>query len=371
MSSPAMTGPELVAQKLGTSVPRPRWLRAVPDDETTRPSGRAENSVWRPTELGQYVGQERNVQRLTIWVTSALKRKRQPGPVMITGPRGLGKTSLAEIVAAMVNATLPESEHVGFHESTGDACSSPLQLANVLNKLEPGDVLFIDEAHQMGSRAQEMIGLGIESGRIIVPGNKSGTTDAVPHDLPRFTLVIATTKPADISAPLRDRFGLTLAMDWYHPDELATIVARKAERECIEMTDDAALMVANTGRQTPRVALGVFGQVFAYADTVDALTLDVDTITRAFETMGIDPLGLTDRERDYLGVVASWNGRRVGLKNLASASGLDPKEINNDIEPPLVRAGLLDAGNRGRCLTRHAYEHLYPTRPIPPMLGHV
>lgn len=347
--------------------PRPR-LRVVRDDEDT-PAEITRNAVWRPSSLGEMVGQARPQMRIKMLVSSALKRGRQPGHVLISGPYGLGKTTLSAIIAGMINEGRPDDEKVGFHSTTGDGVSSPQQMAATLCKLQEGDVLFIDEGHQMGLRAEEMIGLAMEDGRITVPGTKSGSVPAQSRDIPAFTLVIGTTKPANISAPLRSRFALSVAMEYYSIEELAQIVTMKAEREQMAITQEAAEMIAGAGRHTPRLTLGVFDLVSAYVDTIDAPKMDAEVTAEAFTELGIDSLGLDDRDRDYLEVVASYAGRRVGLAPLSATSGLDSREISHDIEPYLMRVGLIDLTSRGRCLSKRAYAHLYPDQPIPPMLG--
>lgn len=345
--------------------PKPR-LSVVPD----LPAAESEDTgVWRPTNLEDYVGQARAQLKIRMWVTSALRRGHQPGHALLYGAPGLGKTTLAAVIAGMLNEGRPEGERVALHVTTGHAVSSPQQMAKHLAKLREGDVLFVDECHQMGLKAEEMLGLAMEDGRITIPGTRSGSVDAVATKLPKFTLVGATTKPANLSQPLRDRFGCHIALEFYSEEELAEIVARKAAREGMRLTEEGAAMLARVGRQTPRKTLAALDMVGAYADTVRVDVVDAEVVGGALEVMGVDELGLEDRDRAYLAVVASWAGRRVGLKPLAAAAAMDAKEITDDVEPYLLRAGFLDLNSRGRCLSRKAYEHLWPEQPIPPMLG--
>lgn len=352
-----------IAEVLGMAAPRPK-LRLVQDHETEPAET---NGVWRPSELGEYVGQDRARLKLKMHVTAALKRGKQPGHLLLSGGPGLGKTSMASIVAALINDGRPEAEHVPFIATMGTTVRSAKQLAKVLARIEPGSVLFVDEAHQMGEKAEEMLGLALEDGRVTVSGSEN--TDPVTMTIPAFTAVLASTKPAHLSRPLRDRMAVNIRMEYYAVEELARIVALAAEREQVTVTEDAALAVARVGRQTPRIALAVWEQVTAFGVTVGADEIDSDVIELAFDVIGLDSGGLDERDRDYMDVVASWCGRRVGLAPVAARAGLDEKEVSDDIEPFLLRAGLIDRSSRGRCLTRRAYNHLHPEQPVPPLLG--
>lgn len=365
MSTPERDGYSKAAEALGMDAPKPR-LRVVKPDERIE---RETNGVYRPAKLDDCVGQVRAQIKTKMWVTSANRRGIQPGHVLLSGGPGLGKTTIAKIFTSLMNEGRPESQHVALHCTMGTTVKSPKQMAKALGKIRKGDVLFIDECHQMGLAAEEMLGLAMEDGKISVAGNDSGTTDALEMDIPAFTLVGATTKPAHLSRPLKDRFGLAVSLEYYSDEELAEIIARAAEREKLDVTSEAAMAIARVGRQTPRKALGVLGMVSAYADTLKLDTVDLDAARGAFDVIGIDSMGLDERDRDYLSVVASWQGRRVGLSPVAARSGLDNKEISDDIEPYLLRAGILDTNGRGRCLTKFAYQHLYPEMPVPPLLG--
>jgi Holliday junction DNA helicase RuvB len=353
----------MAAQALGMATPRPK-LRVIRGQETPQPAPE-DHAVWRPTSLDEYVGQGRARVQLKMHVTAALKRGRQPGHMLLSGPPGLGKTSLAAIGPAIVNEG--RDAPVGFHVATGSTVRSQKQLATALAKLQEGDWLFIDEAHQMGEPSEELLGLAMEDGTITV--SPSENVEPVTMTLPPFTLVLATTKPAHISQPLRNRCKLNIRMEWYDLDELAEIVRGAAGREPIAITEDAALTIAMVGRETPRITLGIFEQVVAFAVTVNRDTIDETLANKAFDVIGLDSLGLDERDRDYMTAVARWQGRRVGLKTIAGAISLSTKEIEEDIEPYLTRAGLLDKQGRGRCLTKAAYAHLWPKMPCPPLLG--
>jgi Holliday junction DNA helicase RuvB len=158
-------------------------------------------------------------------------------------------------------------------------------------------------------------------------------------------------------------------MEWYSEKELTEIVENAAVRDSVTVTNEAALAIAQVGRQTPRITLGIFDQVVAFAVTINKDVIEPWVTKKAFDVIGLDSLGLDERDRDYMTIVASWQGRRVGLAPAAAKSGLDTKEICDEIEPYMLRAGLLDRSSRGRCLTKRTYEHLWPDRPIPPLLG--
>lgn len=357
-------GYDRVANALGMPAPKPR-LRIVRDDER---EPQENNGVWRPANLDDYVGQARAQIKVKMAVTSAISRGIQPGHILLSGPPGLGKTSMAALVASLINAGRPEGERVGMHTTMGTSVKAPKQLAKVLGKIRKGDVLFIDECHQMGLAAEEMLGLAMEDGRVFVGGTESGTTDGVELTIPPFTLVCATTKPAHMSRPLLDRMKLRVALEYYSVEELAEIVSRAAKRDEVDLTDEAAEAIARVGRSTPRVALGILEQVRCYADTLKLTTVDLEAAQGAFDVIGVDSEGLDERDRDYCEVIASWAGRRAGLKPLAARSGLDAKEITDDIEPYLLRAGMLDKNSRGTCLTKRAYRHLWD-RDEPPLNG--
>lgn len=359
----ATDGYTAIAEKFGMAAPRPK-LRVVQNHETEPAET---HGVWRPANLGEYVGQQRAQLKIKMHVTAAQKRGRQPGHLLLSGGPGLGKTSLAAIVASLINAERVEAERVAFHSTMGTTVKSQKQLAKVLARIRPGDVLFIDECHQMGEKAEETLGLALEDGRITVSGSEN--SEPVTMTIPQFTAVLATTKPAHMSRPLRDRMALNIRMNWYETAELARVVKLAAERESLVVTEDAALAVAQVGRQTPRIALAVWEQVVAFAATVGADEIDTDVTELAFDVIGLDSEGLDERDREFMSVVASWCGRRVGLAPVAAKAGLDEKEVSDDVEPFLMRAGLLDRSSRGRCLTRKAYAHLYPEMPVPPLLG--
>lgn len=365
MSEPARDGYAEVAKALGMPAPKPhlRVVRAPEVDEAADDS----RGVWRPSELAEFVGQQRALLKLKMHVVGALRRGEQPGHVLLSGPPGLGKTALSAIVASLINEGRPEGERVGFHQAMGTSVRVQRQLAKVLAKVREGDVLFVDEAHQMGEKAEEMLGLAMEDGRVAFTPNENA--EPIVMRIPPFTLVAASTRPAHLSRPLRDRMQLAIRMEWYSVEELAEIVGKAAGRDGVKVTPEAALMVAQVGRQTPRITLSVWAQVMGYASLMGADEVDADVVELALDVAGLDSLGLDERDREYLTVVASWSGRRIGLEPVSAKSGLNSREITDDIEPFLLRAGMLDLSSRGRCLSKAAYAHLWPEMSVPPLLG--
>lgn len=347
-----------VARALDMQAPGPRLHVVGPNERMEPVPG---NGVWRPTNLDDYIGQTRAQLKVRMWVTSAMHRGQQPGHILLTGAAGLGKTSLAAIIAQMLGSQL--------HTTTGDAVSRPMQLARFLTGVREGDCVFIDEIHQMKLRGEEMLGLAMEDFRITVPGNNQGTTIPVSIDIPRCTVIGATTRPAHLSRPLRDRFPLSVALEFYGVDDLGEILRRRATRVGLDITEDAIVTLASVGRETPRKALAILDLVTAYADTIGASTVDLETAHGALEVIGVDTLGLDERDRDYCGAIASRGGARIGLAPLVSITGLNAREITEDIEPFPTRIGVIDMAPRGRRLSPKGYRHLYPDVPLPPLLA--
>lgn len=346
-----------VARALSMPMPGPR-LHLV-DPHKVELSDRSDNGVWRPVDMSDYIGQARAQLKMRMWVTAAIGQDILPGHILLTGAPGLGKTSMAAIVASMLDARL--------HTATGDSLRKPQQMARKFSQIREGDCLFIDEIHQMGLRSEEMLGLGMEDFQITIPGNAAGTSESVTMDIPKCVVIGATTRPAHLSRPLRDRFTLSVALEFYSITELSEIIRRHAARESVTITGDAIECLARVSRETPRKALGIFAMADAYARTVGAPVIDLDTARGALDVIGVDSLGLDERDRDYLSAIASRGGQRVGLAPLVAMTGLNAREITDDIEPYPTRIGVIDMAPRGRRLSRMAHEHLYPGIPMPPM----
>jgi holliday junction DNA helicase RuvB len=312
----------------------------------------------RPKRLDDFVGQARVREQLTLLLHSALRRGRPPDHVLLSGPPGLGKTTIAMIIAAELGMPL--------RQTSGPAIERSGDLAAVLSTLQEGEVVFIDEIHRLARPAEEMLYLAMEDFRVdIVVGKGPGAT-AIPLDIAPFTLVAATTRAGMLPAPLRDRFGFTAHLDFYQPEELAVIVRRSAGLLGVRIEDGGIEELALRSRGTPRIANRLLRRVRDYAE-VRADGLVTRKLTRtALELYEVDELGLDRLDRGVLdAVVRKFGGGPVGLSTLAIAVGEEAETVEVVAEPFLVRHGLLTRTPRGRVATPAGWEHLGLTPPAP------
>jgi holliday junction DNA helicase RuvB len=317
---------------------------------------RAIESALRPKRLEDFVGQARVREQLSLLLRSALRRGRPPDHVLLSGPPGLGKTTIAMIIAAELGAPL--------RITSGPAIERSGDLAAVLSTLAEGEVVFIDEIHRLARPAEEMLYLAMEDFRVdIVVGKGPGAT-AIPLDIAPFTLVGATTRAGLLPAPLRDRFGFTAHLDFYRPEELGVIVRRSARLLGVQISDDGADELAGRSRGTPRIANRLLRRVRDYAE-VRADGVVTKEITRtALELYEVDEMGLDRLDRGVLdALIRRFGGGPVGLSTLAVAVGEEAETVEVVAEPFLVRHGLLARTPRGRVATRAAWEHLGLTPP--------
>jgi holliday junction DNA helicase RuvB len=313
-------------------------------------------SALRPKRLDDFVGQARVREQLTLLLHSALRRGRPPDHVLLSGPPGLGKTTIAMIIAAELGAPL--------RITSGPAIERSGDLAAVLSTLAEGEVVFIDEIHRLARPAEEMLYLAMEDFRVdIVVGKGPGAT-AIPLDIAPFTLVGATTRAGLLPAPLRDRFGFTGHLDFYQPEELGVIVARSAGLLGVKIDDDAIEELALRSRGTPRIANRLLRRVRDYAE-VRADGMVTRRLTRtALELYEVDELGLDRLDRAVLdAVVRRFGGGPVGLSTLAVMVGEEAETVEVVAEPFLVRHGLLARTPRGRVATLAGWRHLGLTPP--------
>jgi Holliday junction DNA helicase RuvB len=313
-------------------------------------------SALRPKRLDDFVGQSRVREQLTLLLHSALRRGRPPDHVLLSGPPGLGKTTIAMIIAAELGAPL--------RITSGPAIERSGDLAAVLSTLAEGEVVFIDEIHRLARPAEEMLYLAMEDFRVdIVVGKGPGAT-AIPLDIAPFTLVGATTRAGLLPAPLRDRFGFTARLDFYQPDELGVIVARSAGLLGVKIDDGAIEELALRSRGTPRIANRLLRRVRDYAE-VRADGVVTRQLTRtALELYEVDELGLDRLDRAVLdAVVRRFGGGPVGLSTLAVMVGEEAETVEVVAEPFLVRHGLLARTPRGRVATLAGWRHLGLTPP--------
>jgi holliday junction DNA helicase RuvB len=310
----------------------------------------------RPKRLDDFVGQARVREQLTLLLHSALRRGSPPDHVLLSGPPGLGKTTIAMIIAAELGAPL--------RQTSGPAIERSGDLAAVLSTLAEGEVLFIDEIHRLARPAEEMLYLAMEDFRVdIVVGKGPGAT-AIPLDIAPFTLVGATTRAGLLPAPLRDRFGFTAHLDFYQPDELSVIIKRSAGLLGVRIDDVSVEELALRSRGTPRIANRLLRRVRDYAE-VRADGLVTREVTRtALELYEVDELGLDRLDRGVLdALVRRFGGGPVGLSTLAVAVGEESETVEVVAEPFLVRHGLLARTPRGRVATAAGWAHLGLTPP--------
>lgn len=317
---------------------------------------RAAEAALRPKNLSEFVGQETVRNQLSLVLQAALARGTTPDHVLLSGPPGLGKTTLAMIIAAEVGGSL--------RLTSGPAIQHAGDLAAVLSSLEEGDVLFIDEIHRLARPAEEMLYLAMEDFRVDVMVGKGPGATSIPLPLPPFTVVGATTRAGLLPAPLRDRFGFTGHLEYYSTSELSKVVSRSAVLLDADLTVDAASELASRSRGTPRIANRLLRRVQDWAQVRGSGVLDLDAARSALAVFEVDELGLDRLDRSVLEVMCTrFNGGPVGLTTLAVSVGEEPETVETVAEPFLVREGLLVRTPRGRQATPAAYEHLGMTPP--------
>ena len=308
----------------------------------------------RPRVLDEYVGQRKVVENLRIFVAAALGRGEPLDHVLLFGPPGLGKTTLAHIIAQEMGSRM--------RVTSGPVLEKAGDLAAVLINLDPGDVLFIDEIHRLGPTIEEILYPALEDFALDLIIGQGPSASTVRHELPHFTLVGATTRAALISAPLRARFGIVHRLDFYGHEELETIVRRSAGILGVPIDAAGAAEIARRSRGTPRIANRLLRRVRDYAQVRAAGTIDLATARAALAQLEVDDFGFDDLDRKLLTVlIEHYGGGPVGLKALAVAVGEDHGTLEDLYEPFLIQEGFLQRTPRGRVATRRAYQHLgYP-----------
>ena len=310
-------------------------------------------SALRPKSLQEFVGQQKVRQQLNLLIESARLRERSPDHILLAGPPGLGKTTLAMIVAHESGAPL--------RLTSGPAIQNAGDLAAILSSLSDGEVLFIDEIHRMSKSAEEMLYLAMEDFRVDVMVGKGPGATSIPLELAKFTLVGATTRSGMLPNPLRDRFGFTAHLEFYSADELAQVIKRAASLIGLEVHAEALELIASRSRGTPRIANRLLRRVrdFALVHGGDSSHATVDAVNRALELYEVDARGLDRLDRAVLdALIHKFAGKPVGLGTLAIAVGEEPDTIESVVEPFLVREGLIMRTAKGRQATAAAFQHL-------------
>jgi Holliday junction DNA helicase RuvB len=310
----------------------------------------------RPRRLADFIAQNRVREQLELLLQGAMRRGRPPEHILLSGSPGLGKTTLAMIVAAELGA--------GLRITSGPAIERSGDLAAILTSLGHGDVLFIDEIHRIARPAEELLYSAMEDFRVDVVVGKGPGATAIPLDVEPFTLIGATTRSGLLTGPMRDRFGFVGHLDFYEAHELDRLLHRSARILGVELTDDGATEIAGRSRGTPRIANRLLRRVRDFAEVRADGVVDADTARAALKVYDVDDLGLDRLDRAVLiALVRSFGGGPVGLSTLAVAVGEQPDTVEEVCEPFLVRAGLLARTPRGRVATAHAWRHLGLTPP--------